>query len=87
MSALATSRGTARETTMHLDCYDRSILLFVVNRDPRELPERECHGWFGISTTAVMRRFNAIVNVYASTRVPLVDADQELLDRASKLRS
>ena len=83
MSALATAHGNEWETMMHLDCYDRRILAFVVDRDPLEqLPERECRSWFGISPRAVMRRFNAVVDVYVTHHVPLEKADLELLSRA-----
>ena len=87
MSALATSHGNEWETMMHLDCYDRRILAFVVDRPSNEpLPERECRSWFGISPRAVMRRFNAVVDVYVSHHVPLDQADLDLLTRASRYR-
>ena len=76
------------ETMMHLDCYDRRILAFVVNHTAGEpLPEWECRTWFGISPRAVMRRFNAVVDVYVSHHVPLDESDLELLGRAERLRS
>jgi hypothetical protein len=88
MSALATSRGCEWDTPLHLDCYDRRILAFVVDHDPAtRLPEWECRAWFGISPRAVMRRFNAVVDVYVSHHVPLDDADRELLQRAKRLHS
>jgi len=87
MSALATSHGSEWETLMHLDCYDRRILAFVVQRGLDEaLPERECRSWFGISPRAVMRRFNAVVDVYVSHHVPLDESDRDLLGRAERLR-
>jgi hypothetical protein len=83
MSALATAHGIEWETMMHLDCYDRRILAFVVDRDPgQQLPARECRSWFGISPRAVMRRFNAVVDVYVSHNVPLDESDRELLRQA-----
>ena len=73
---------------MHLDCYDRRILAFVVQRGLDEpLPERECRSWFGISPRAVMRRFTAVVDVYVSHHVPLDESDRELLSRAERLRA
>ena len=88
MSALATSHEHEWETMMHLDCYDRRILAFVVERGLDEpLPALECRSWFGISPRAVMRRFNAVVDVYVSHHVPLDDADRALLDRAARFRS
>ncbi len=88
MSALATSHGHEWETMMHLDCYDRRILAFVVERGlDDQLPERECRSWFGISPRAVMRRFNAVVDVYVSHHVPLDESDRELLSRAERYRS
>ena len=72
---------------MHLDCYDRRILAFVVERGlDDQLPERECRSWFGISPRAVMRRFNAVVDVYVSHHVPLDESDRELLSRAQRHR-
>ena len=73
---------------MILDWYDRRILAFVVSQpSDRPLPEQECRSWFGISPRAVMRRFNAVVDVYVSHHVPLDDADRALLDRAARFRS
>ncbi len=87
MPALATSHGHDWETMMHLDCYDRRILAFVVERGCDEpLPERECRSWFGISPRAVMRRFNAVVDVYVSHHIPLDEPDLELLGKAERLR-
>jgi len=88
MSALANTHGNEWETMMRLDCYDRRILAFVVDRDPeKQLPERECRSWFGISPRAVMRRFNAVVDVYVSHHVPLDESDRDLLSRAESYRS
>jgi hypothetical protein len=88
VSALATSHGHEWDTTMHLDCYDRRILAFVTVHDPKvPLPEWECRTWFGISPRAVMRRFNAVVDVYVSHHVPLDEADRELLERAKRRRT
>ena len=88
VSALATTHDHEWETMMHLDCYDRRILAFVVERGlDDQLPERECRSWFGISPRAVMRRFNAVVDVYVSHHVPLDEADRELLSRAERCRS
>jgi hypothetical protein len=73
---------------MHFDCYDRRILAFVVDQPADEpLPARECRSWFGISPRAVMRRFNAVVDVYVSHHVPLDEADRSLLSRAERHRS
>ena len=83
MSALKISHGDEWETMMHLDCYDRRILAFVLSRgSDGPLPEMECRSWFGISPRAVLRRFDAVVDVYVSHRVPLDEPDQELLSRA-----
>jgi len=72
---------------MHLDCYDRRILAFVVNRaSDSPLRETDCRSWFGISPRAVMRRFNAVVDVYVSYHVPLNESDLELLGKAERLR-
>jgi hypothetical protein len=74
-------------TMMRLDCYDRRILAFVVDRASREpLRENDCRSWFGISSRAVMRRFDAVVDVYTSHHVPLDEPDSELLGKAERLR-
>ena len=87
MSAQATSPGHEHETTRHLDWYDRRILAFVVDRHPdKRLSERECRSWFGITPPAVIRRFNAVVDVYMLYCVPLDDEDQDLIDRAARYR-
>jgi hypothetical protein len=87
MTALASSREDKWDTMIHMDCYDRRILAFVLNRPSDEqLPERECRNWFGISSRAVLRRFDAVVDVYLSHHVPLDDADRELLRRAAHYR-
>jgi hypothetical protein len=85
MSALSTTHGNEWETNMHLDCYDRRILAFVLNQAPiGQLPEQECRSWFGISPRAVRRRFDAVVDVYLSHHVPLDESDLELLNRAAR---
>lgn len=72
---------------MHLDCYDRRILAFVLDHAADvELREADCRTWFGISPNAVMRRFNAVVDVYVSHHVPLYYSDQDLLERAARYR-
>ena len=87
MAALVSSHDNTWDTMIHLDCYDRRILAFVLNRPSTEqLPERECRNWFGISPRAVLRRFDAVVDVYLSHHVPLDDADRELLSRAARHR-
>lgn len=74
--------------TMHLDCYDRRILAFVLGHaGDAKLSEAECRTWFGISPRAVMRRFDAVVDVYLSHHVPLDDSDRELLERADSYKS
>jgi hypothetical protein len=74
-------------TMMHLDCYDRRILAFVVDRASDEpLRENDCRSWFGISPRAVMRRFDAVVDVYTSHHVPLDEPDSQLLGKAERLR-
>ena len=88
MSALKISHADEWETMMHLDCYDRRILAFVLSRASEgPLPEKECRSWFGISPRAVLRRFDAVVDVYVSHHVPLDESDQELLGRAAQFRS
>ena len=75
--------SSAEVDQMHLDWYDRQILMFVVNQPAdRPLSASDCRSWFGITPGAVMRRFDAVVDVYLSTHVPLAAADQDLLDRA-----
>jgi hypothetical protein len=72
---------------MHLDCYDRRILAFVLNRASNErLAENDCRNWFGISPNAVMRRFNAVVDVYVSHEIPLEEPDLSLLSEAAHYR-
>jgi hypothetical protein len=74
-------------TMMHLDCYDRRILAFVVDHASDEpLRENDCRSWFGISPRAVMRRFDAVVDVYTSHHVPLDERDSQLLGKAERLR-
>lgn len=74
--------------TMHLDCYDRRILAFVLDHaDEERLREPECRSWFGISPRAVVRRFNAVVDVYLSQHVPLDESDRELLERAARYKA
>ncbi len=78
---------SAEVEQMHLDWYDRQILLFVVAQPAgRPLSDTECRSWFGITPSAVMRRFDAVVDVYLSAHVPLAAADQDLLDRAAARR-
>ncbi|MEW5811163.1 MAG: hypothetical protein AB1925_17095 [Actinomycetota bacterium] len=73
---------------MHLDCYDRRVLAFVVDLPAdRPLPEKECRSWFGITPSAVMRRFDAVVDAYLSAHLPLAHDDQALLDRAAARRT
>ncbi|WP_111508334.1 hypothetical protein [Mycobacterium kyogaense] len=72
---------------MHLDWYDRQILSFVTARPAdRPLPDTECRRGFGLTPGAVIRRFDAVVDVYLSAHVPLAPADQDLLDRAAARR-
>jgi hypothetical protein len=88
MSALKISHGNEWGTMMHLDCYDRRILAFVLSQaSGGDLPAKECRSWFGISPRAVLRRFDAVVDVYVSHHVPLDDSDQQLLSRAARFRS
>jgi hypothetical protein len=74
-------------TMMHFDCYDRRILAFVLDRaSDNPLRENDCRSWFGISPRAVMRRFDAVVDVYTSPHVPLDEPDSQLLGKAERLR-
>jgi hypothetical protein len=72
---------------IHLDCYDRRILTFVLDRASSEpLAEKDCRNWFGISPRAVMRRFDAVVDVYVSHQIPLEASDLGLLNQAARYR-
>lgn len=72
---------------MHLDWYDREILTFVTAQPPgRPLSDAECRSRFGITPGAVRRRFDAVVDAYRCAHLPLVPAEQDLLDRAATLR-
>lgn len=72
---------------MHLDWYDREILAFVIAEPAdRPLSDVGCRSRFGITPGAVMRRFDAVVDVYRCAHLPLAPADQDLLDRAAALR-
>ena len=88
MATMAATLRNEWNTAIHLDWYDRRILAFVLNwPSAEELPEGECRNWFGISPRAVMRRFDAVVDVYVSHHVPLDESDLDLISRASRYRA
>jgi hypothetical protein len=73
---------------MHLDWYDRKILTFVLDFAPKsEPPNDESLAGFGINAGRVMRRFDAVVDVFTSRQVPLEEADLNLVRRAACFRS
>jgi hypothetical protein len=70
---------------MHLDWYDRRILTFVLDWAPQsEPPDDESFVNFGIDSRRVMRRFDAVVDVFDA--IPLEEADQKLVRRAANFR-
>ena len=65
---------------MHLDWYDRQILTFVLGWAPNSEPsDEEAFLQFGIDARRVMRRFDAVVDVFTSSQVPLEDPDLNLV--------
>jgi hypothetical protein len=77
-----------RESTMHLDWYDRGILTFVLGWAPdAEPPNAESVTRFGIDAHRVMRRFDAVVEVFTTHRIPLEDSDMTLVHEAARYRS
>ena len=73
---------------MHLDCYDRRILTFVLDRAPRSRrPAMECQGWFGMRPSGVLRRFDAVIDAYTPYQIALDEPDLELLSLAARHRS
>jgi hypothetical protein len=73
---------------MHLDWYDRQILTFVLGWAPNSEPsDEEAFLQFGIDARRVMRRFDAIVDVFTSSQVPLEEPDLNLVRRAAGFRS
>jgi|RhiMetStandDraft_4_1073278.scaffolds.fasta_scaffold711840_1 hypothetical protein len=70
---------------LHLDWYDRRILSFVLDWAPQpEPPNDESLVNFGINSRRVMRRFDAVVDVFDT--IALEEADQNLLRRAADFR-
>lgn len=69
---------------MRLDWYDREILTFVLARTaPAEPPNDEALSRFGIAASRVMRRFDAVVDVFTSRQFPLEESDSTLVQRAA----
>ena len=76
------------DDTMHLDWYDRGILNFVLDWAPRPAPPDDAAvARFGIGAPRVMRRFDAVVDLYASTGIPLEASDRDLVCQAMRYRS
>ena len=74
---------------MHLDCYDRRILKFVLDQSEARslLPEKDCQGWFGMRGSGVLRRFDAVIDAYTPYQTALDESDLNLLNLASRRRS
>ena len=88
MSALATPPQMDRETTMHLDWYDRGILTFVLDwAADAEPSDAESVTRFGIDAHRVMRRFDAVVDVFTTHQIPLEESDLTLVHQAALYRS
>lgn len=72
---------------MHLDWYDRGILTFVLGWAPQPEPPNDASlARFGITTPRVMRRFDAVIDVFASHQIQLEPADQTLVHQAADYR-
>ncbi|WP_155925722.1 hypothetical protein [Mycolicibacterium sp. CBMA 234] len=72
---------------MHLDWYDRGILTFVLGCASGAEPSNDASlAQFGITTPRVMRRFDAVLDVVRSHRIPLDDADLTLVHQAADYR-
>ena len=72
---------------MHLDWYDREILTFVLDRTPRSVPANDASfARFGIDAHRLMRRFDAVVDVFTTHQVPLDASDLNLVERAARYR-
>lgn len=70
---------------MRLDWYDREILTFVLDRTPRSgPPNEESFSRFGIAQHRVMRRFDAVVDVFTTHQFPLNEPDFNLVQRAAQ---
>ncbi|WP_396897925.1 hypothetical protein [Mycolicibacterium sp.] len=70
---------------MRLDWYDREILTFVLDRTPRsEPPNEESFSRFGIAPHRVMRRFDAVVDVFTTHEFALEESDLNLVQRAAE---
>jgi len=77
-----------RETTMHLDWYDRGILNFVLDCAPQADPSDDAsYARFGIDAHRVMRRFASVVDVYTTHQFPLEESDLNLVRQAAHYRS
>lgn len=70
---------------MRLDWYDREILTFVLDRTSRPgPPHEESFSRFGIAPHRVMRRFDAVVDVFTRHQFALEEADLSLVQRAAQ---
>ena len=73
---------------MHLDWYDRGILTFVLNWAPdAEPPNDESFTRFGIDAHRVMRRFDAVVDVFTTHQIPREESDITQVHQAARYRS
>lgn len=73
-----------RVTTVRLDWYDRRVLNFVLEWEPGSVPSDDAtHVHFGIDSTRLMRRFDAILDAYARKALAASDDDEILLRRAN----
>lgn len=69
---------------MRLDWYDREILTFVLDRTCTAEPRNdESLSRFGIAANRVMRRFDAVVDVFTNLQIPLEESDFNLVQRAA----
>lgn len=69
---------------MRLDWYDREILTFVLNGTAPAGPRNDAAlSHFGIAANRVMRRFDAVVDVFTSHQFSLDESDLTLVQRAA----
>ena len=70
---------------MRLDWYDRSTLCFVLDGGLASATPRNpgTPVQFGISAGRIAQRFEAVVDLYTSQKLPLEEADRDLVRRAA----
>ncbi|CAN5362840.1 hypothetical protein BH09ACT8_BH09ACT8_04470 [soil metagenome] len=72
---------------VHMDWYDRSIVLFVLDTGLLTRPSNSATVVeFGMDARRIAQRFDAVLRAYASNQFILDDADLELVRRAVRYR-